>query len=256
MYVWKAMAVQHNSYSLRILPELLQPRLLQVPKQQNINYTLPITLPASNGVLVSNSTGTQSWSSVDLSGGNQVLTGQGVATRVAFWGSSSTLTSSANLYWDNTNTRLGIGTSSPSQELEVDGDILISSNNGQLQFTGNSSGVTTINAGSQGATSINYTLPTTGPSGTVSALISNGSGQWSWYSANNPSGQDGFWTLRGNGGTSTANNFIGTTDNVDLRIRTNNNERIRVESGGDVGIGNIDAQEILSYPRRVKTLHI
>lgn len=211
----------------------------------NINYTLPTTLPASNGVLVSNSTGTQSWSSVDLSGGNQVLTGQGVATRVAFWGSSSTLTSSANLYWDNTNTRLGIGTSSPSQELEVDGDILISNNNGQLQFTGNSSGITTINAGSQGATSINYTLPTTGPSGTVSALISNGSGQWSWYSANNPSGQDGFWTLRGNGGTSTANNFIGTTDNVDLRIRTNNTERIRVESGGDVGIGNIDAQEIL-----------
>jgi hypothetical protein len=61
----------------------------------------------------------------------------------------------------------------------------------------------------------------------------------------NPSGQDGFWSLRGNAGTSTANNFIGTTDNVDLRIRTNNTERIRVESGGDVGIGNIDAQDIL-----------
>ncbi|MFN9338299.1 MAG: beta strand repeat-containing protein, partial [Candidatus Kapaibacterium sp.] len=213
----------------------------------NITYTLPTTLPGTNGVLTSNSTGTQSWSTVDLSGGNQLLTGQGVATRVAFWGSTNTLTSSANLFWDNTNNRLGVGSPTPSQELDVNGDILIRSSNGQLQFTGNSTGITTINAGSQGATNINYTLPTAAPSGTVSALISNGSGQWSWLSANNPSGQDGFWSLRGNAGTSTANNFIGTTDNVDLRIRTNGIERIRVESTGNgyVGIGNIDAQQIL-----------
>jgi len=211
----------------------------------NITYTLPTALPGTNGVLTSNSTGTQSWSTVDLSGGNQLLTGQGVATRVAFWSSTNTLTSSANLFWDNTNNRLGVGSPTPTQELDVNGDILIRSSNGQLQFTGNSTGLTTINAGSQGATNINYTLPTAAPSGTVSALISNGSGQWSWLSANNPSGQDGFWSLRGNAGTSTADNFIGTTDNVDLRIRTNNTERIRVESGGDVGIGNIDAQEIL-----------
>jgi hypothetical protein len=213
----------------------------------NITYTLPTTLPGTNGVLTSNSTGTQSWSTVDLSGGNQLLTGQGVATRVAFWGSTNTLTSSANLFWDNTNNRLGVGSPTPSQELDVNGDILIRSSNGQLQFTGNSTGITTINAGSQGATNINYTLPTAAPSGTVSALISNGSGQWSWLSANNSSGQDGFWSLRGNAGTSTANNFIGTTDNVDLRIRTNGIERIRVESTGNgyVGIGNIDAQQIL-----------
>ncbi|MBN8572445.1 MAG: hypothetical protein J0M05_00900 [Candidatus Kapabacteria bacterium] len=211
----------------------------------NITYTLPTALPGTNGVLTSNNTGTQSWSTVDLSGGNQILTGQGVATRVAFWGSTNTLTSSANLFWDNTNTRLGVGSPTPSQELDVNGDILIRSSNGQLQFTGNSTGITTINAGSQGATNINYTLPTAAPTGTVSALISNGSGQWSWLSADNPNGQDGFWTLRGNAGTSTANNFIGTTDNVDLRIRTNNTERIRVESGGNVGIGNIDAQDIL-----------
>ncbi|HRI30538.1 MAG TPA: hypothetical protein PLQ21_03330, partial [Candidatus Kapabacteria bacterium] len=163
----------------------------------NITYTLPTALPGTNGVLTSNNTGTQSWSTVDLSGGNQILTGQGVATRVAFWGSTNTLTSSANLFWDNTNTRLGVGSPTPSQELDVNGDILIRSSNGQLQFTGNSTGITTINAGSQGATNINYTLPTAAPTGTVSALISNGSGQWSWLSADNPNGQDGFWTLRG-----------------------------------------------------------
>jgi len=47
------------------------------------------------------------------------LDGSGVATRVAFWTAANTLGSNANLYWDNTNSRLGIGTSSPSYDLHV-----------------------------------------------------------------------------------------------------------------------------------------
>ena len=47
------------------------------------------------------------------------ITGSGVATRVAFWTGTNTLSSNANLYWDNTNSRLGIGTSSPSYDLHV-----------------------------------------------------------------------------------------------------------------------------------------
>lgn len=45
------------------------------------------------------------------------------------------------------------------------------------------------------------------------------------------------WGLTGNSGTAAASNFIGTTDAVDFVIRTNNTEKMRVESGGDVGIG-------------------
>jgi hypothetical protein len=45
------------------------------------------------------------------------------------------------------------------------------------------------------------------------------------------------WSLLGNSGTNPAANFLGTTDNVGLVIRTNNNERIRITNGGDVGIG-------------------
>jgi hypothetical protein len=45
------------------------------------------------------------------------------------------------------------------------------------------------------------------------------------------------WSLTGNSGTSASTNFLGTTDAVDLVVRTNNTERMRVESGGDVGIG-------------------
>lgn len=44
------------------------------------------------------------------------------------------------------------------------------------------------------------------------------------------------WLALGNAGTNPANQFIGTTDNVDLVLRTNNLERIRVTNNGNVGV--------------------
>jgi hypothetical protein len=41
------------------------------------------------------------------------VTGTGAAGGVAFWAGTSSLTSSSNLVWDNTNTRMGVGTASP-----------------------------------------------------------------------------------------------------------------------------------------------
>jgi len=46
------------------------------------------------------------------------------------------------------------------------------------------------------------------------------------------------WSLTGNAGTNSNSNFIGTTDNVNLKIRTKNNVRIVVTAGGKVAIGN------------------
>jgi len=48
-----------------------------------------------------------------------VVTGSGVATRVAFWNGTSSLSSDANLYWDDTNNRLGIGTATPVAALDL-----------------------------------------------------------------------------------------------------------------------------------------
>lgn len=46
------------------------------------------------------------------------VSGSGTATRIAFWATASTLSSSANLYWDNTNSRLSLGAgSSPTCNL-------------------------------------------------------------------------------------------------------------------------------------------
>ena len=58
-------------------------------------------------------------------GGSGGLSGGGQATRLAFWNGISSLSSSSNLYWDSTNFRLGIGTSSPATALEVNGQIKI-----------------------------------------------------------------------------------------------------------------------------------
>ncbi len=45
------------------------------------------------------------------------------------------------------------------------------------------------------------------------------------------------WSLAGNTGTSFATNFLGTTDNTSLHFRTNNTQRMIVDSLGNVGIG-------------------
>jgi hypothetical protein len=58
----------------------------------------------------------------------------------------------------------------------------------------------------------------------------------SWLRIATGSGGGSGWLLTGNGGTNASTNFIGTTDAVDWVIRTNNSERIRVASAGNVGI--------------------
>lgn len=45
------------------------------------------------------------------------------------------------------------------------------------------------------------------------------------------------WSRKGNAGTNSSVNFIGTTDNTDLVFRTNNTEAMRIQSGGEVAIG-------------------
>lgn len=45
------------------------------------------------------------------------------------------------------------------------------------------------------------------------------------------------WSLTGDAGTNPTTNFLGTTDNQDFVIATNNTERVRVQADGDIGIG-------------------
>lgn len=45
------------------------------------------------------------------------------------------------------------------------------------------------------------------------------------------------WRVKGNCGTSAGTNFLGTTDNQALVLKTNNVERMRLDTSGNVGIG-------------------
>ena len=53
------------------------------------------------------------------------------------------------------------------------------------------------------------------------------------------------WALTGNAGTSPTVQFLGTTSNAGLAIRTNNLERIRITPSGNVGIGTDDPAQKL-----------
>lgn len=51
------------------------------------------------------------------------------------------------------------------------------------------------------------------------------------------SGAISSWNTKGNSGTSPTTDFIGTSDAKDLVFKTNNSERMRITSGGNMGIG-------------------
>ena len=76
----------------------------------------------------------------DLIGGpgSSTITGTGTATQVAYFTSSQAIGSSANLFWDNTNTRLGIGTATPGVTLDVHHDTGIMAHFNSTNATGNS----------------------------------------------------------------------------------------------------------------------
>ena len=61
--------------------------------------------------------------------------------------------------------------------------------------------------------------------------------QSDWNTFNNKATTANTWSLLGNAGTSPVNTFLGTTDNISLRFRSNNTQRLLIDSLGNVGVG-------------------
>jgi hypothetical protein len=75
-----------------------------------------ITIPTNNNQITN---GAGYITSAALSG---YVQGSGSAGQVAYWSSGSAITGESNLFWDSSNDRLGIGTSSPPSRLSVEYD--------------------------------------------------------------------------------------------------------------------------------------
>ena len=86
------------------------------------------TLTAGTNITITNAAGSIT---IDAAGGGGGISigdavGSGTAGSVLFVDASTNLgQDNANLYWDNTNNRLGIGTATPTEALDVRGNVLI-----------------------------------------------------------------------------------------------------------------------------------
>jgi len=142
----------------------------------------------------------------------------------------------ANLFWDDTNNRLGVGTATPGNRLDVLGDAAVRAN-GQIRlYADNNTNYISFQAGTS-TTTTNYTLPATdGTSG--QALTTNGSGVLSWSTVTTPGA---LRTLRVaiSEGTSGANN-LGSALPSGARVM-----RVRVQVTtawtGTVSVGSVGA---------------
>ena len=97
---------------------------LYVDENVGIGTSSPVSELDVNGVITASGGNSNEWNQsydwVAASGGLPYVTGVGTANQVAFFNGTDSITSESNLYWDSTNNRLGIGTTSPNMLLHID----------------------------------------------------------------------------------------------------------------------------------------
>ena len=138
------------------------------------------------------------------------------------------------LFVDGSNDNVGFGTNSPdlSAQLEMSAinkgllinQVILSATNNASPIISPASGLLVYNT-------------TTASSGATEVFP--GFYYWDgskWVAMGGTNGKD--WSLEGNAGTNSATNFLGTTDNVHLILRTNDTERMRLLNDGRVAINN------------------
>lgn len=180
------------------------------------------------------------------------------------------------MYIHPTNGNVGVATTSPNAKLDLNGDLALTKKltyttagvQNALDRQGASriyiSGTVTLNgiaAGEDGMviflyTSLGSTLTINNESvlalaanriathtgatvtitarGGVSMIYDSSLSTWRIFGF---ADENSTWNAKGNAGTNPTSNFIGTTDSQGFAIKTNNIERMRVASGGNVGVG-------------------
>lgn len=127
---------------------------------------------------------------------------------------------------------VGIGTNTPNASAKLD---IVDANRGLLIPR---VALTATNAATPiTSPSTSLLVYNTATAGTAPNNVTPGFYYWSGTAWVRFAAGTAGWELVGNGGTNPATNFIGTTDAIDFVVRTNNTERMRVTSAGNVGIG-------------------
>ncbi|HOV84070.1 MAG TPA: tail fiber domain-containing protein [Paludibacteraceae bacterium] len=161
------------------------------------------------------------------------LDGSGTATRVAFWSGTNTLSSNANLYWDNTNSRLGVGTASPAYTLDVNGIGNFSTNLRTPYFgltntlSSNGYGISLYGGPAAGQPTYGLMFAGTGTFGTHGYVTSD----WATYFTMNDNNTRG-WIFRKNV-TNVASISGDGNLTVNGRIRIGNNSQTEMYSNGN-----------------------
>ncbi|PHS03693.1 MAG: hypothetical protein COA88_15235 [Kordia sp.] len=138
----------------------------------------------------------------------------------------------------NLTAQVGIGTTTPEGALDVNSLSGFIPPRVALTSTIIETPVINPQGGGLAAGTMVWNTDTTGvpPDNVVPGLHYWNGIKWIAF-AGSPGGLD--WSLSGNSGTIAGVNFIGTTDVQDLRIYTNNINRMRVRSDGTIGVNSI-----------------
>ena len=233
---------------------------------------LNILAPQNSSYLTSTAGGVPQWSALP---GGGFLSGTGTSGQVAFYNGTSTLTGSNDFTWNGTllsvtGNLTATGTTTLSG-LSTAGIVKNSAagvlSTGTVDLTTNVNGILPVaNGGTNSGTALNnnrimvssagaiveaaaltngqFLIGSTGAAPVAANItaasgsgvaVTNGAGTVALALTSNQSGSA--WNTLGNSGTTAGTNFIGTTDAIDLTIKTNNTEKVRVTSSGNVGIG-------------------
>jgi hypothetical protein len=144
--------------------------------------------------------------------------------------------------WLNTvSSQVGIGTTTPDQSAVLD---LTATNQGLLIPRVTIDNALEPEPVSNPATGLlvyntnNFTTNTDAPYGASAGFYFWNGDRWERLRIDNKN-----WSTAGNAGTDTNTNFLGTTDATDLILKTNNIERLRINSSGGVSINNLTPPE-------------
>jgi len=224
---------------------------LQAVNGQVTNWTLtyPATVGTTGSLLSSTVTGATAATSWLAPGSNGDLLS--ISAGIPAWSNPSTI---MWLLAGNPTTTAWNGAAGSFIGTTTTQPLSIATTNATAQdinfYTGAAGANLRMTIGSAGAITLygtagtpNVTLTSAGgaanvaiPGGYDRVLVSNATGDVSQTTYSAIAAQSS-WTLLGNAGTAPGTNFLGTTDAQALVLRTNNVERLRVNSTGELGIG-------------------